>query len=289
MLLAGSGYFLYLRVLELYPCARPIDYSIGSVDPRFGISRDEFASAVREASALWSQPVEKPLFREVPEGGVVISAIFDYRQEAELKMKSLGMRVDDGRKSYDALQEKYDGMRAQYEKDLASLRVSNDAYEREKQAYQADLDASKQRGLSPQDVERLEAKRLKVNGLVDQINVKRDALKTQIDEMNSVFTVLSRLGSETNRAIDEYNNAGDQLHDEYEAALYIREDGKQRIEVFTFDAPQELKHLLTHEFGHALGLQHVADSGAIMYRLNQHTNAALNATDVAALRTRCGM
>lgn len=289
MLLAGSAYILYLRILELYPCARPIEYSIGEIDPRFGMTKERFSGAIRDAVELWSRPIEKELFVEVPTGGLVISAVYDYRQEAETKMKNLGVKVDEGKQSFDELQAKYDGMRIQYEKDLESLRVLNDRYDREKKAYQEDLDTSKERGLSPADVTRLEGKRQTVNAFVDDINVRRDKLKQQIDDMNAIFTVLSRLGSETNRAIDEYNNAGDQLHEEYEAALFTREDSQEHIEIFTFEDDEELEHLLAHELGHALGLQHVADTGAIMYRLNQHTNATLNATDIGALKAQCRM
>lgn len=278
---------LALHWASSLPCARPVRYSIGSIDARFGISRQELASAVRSAAALWEAPAGRPLFEEIEEGGLTVNAVFDYRQESQKKMTELGQKVEAGKESYDALQARYDALQARYETSLKSLQDASRVYEERRSAYVSALEDAKSRGLTADDVARLEAMRSDVNAQVDVVNAQRDAVKKQIDELNQVYASLSTLGSETNRAIDAFNTVGDALHDEYEAAVYSRQSGVERIDIYAFDDADDLRRLLTHELGHALGLLHLEATGAIMYRLNQHTNAVLDPADVQALKELC--
>jgi len=45
--------------------------------------------------------------------------------------------------------------------------------------------------------------------------------------------------------------------------------------------------VLAHEMGHALGLEHVADAQAIMYKINQGKRLSLTEDDIAALNAQC--
>ncbi|HEX9614844.1 MAG TPA: hypothetical protein VGA55_05035, partial [Bacteroidota bacterium] len=44
----------------------PLRYSIGSIDPRFGIQRERFLTLAREAEAIWEAPKGLPLFEYDP-------------------------------------------------------------------------------------------------------------------------------------------------------------------------------------------------------------------------------
>ena len=69
--------------------------------------------------------------------------------------------------------------------------------------------------------------------------------------------------------------------------MHEKDPTSERITVFSFDDSPELIQLLTHEFGHAVGIGHLADTGAIMYYLNYAGRGGLNASDLTALKQQC--
>ena len=74
------------------PCEQSIMYTIGTFDGRFGLSRQTFLSVIKEAETIWEKPVGKDLFAYADDGSLKINLIYDYRQQATSKLKSLGIR-----------------------------------------------------------------------------------------------------------------------------------------------------------------------------------------------------
>src|SRR5436190_875481 len=74
-----------------FPCRQPIAYSLGQFDTKFGISKTDFLSAVATAEAIWEKPIGKELFNYTPDGALKINLIYDARQDATTKLKSMGI------------------------------------------------------------------------------------------------------------------------------------------------------------------------------------------------------
>ncbi|MEK7218234.1 MAG: matrixin family metalloprotease, partial [Patescibacteria group bacterium] len=261
--------------------------SVGTADARFRLAEGEFARAVETAEALWEDATGRRLFRRVATGGMVVGAVFDQRQETREKLEEIGLRLDQGKEAYDALHARYQEKRAAYERLQSAYEGLEARYERERADYDADLQSVRARGVGEEDIARLEAKRQGVNRLADSLNTQQGILRNAVDEVNALVGMLRRIAAQENLSLDEYEDVGESIGEEYEAGTYERAWGKQSITVFAFSEQEELIRLLAHEMGHALGIGHIPDPSAVMYRLNQSGPLALSPADVAAVRERC--
>ena len=281
--------FLYRQL----PCRSPIAYSIGDVSLEFAAGREEFAMAVREGARLWEEAAGRTLFREMGTGGMGIAAVYDERQQARDRLQEIGIRLDEGKRTFDALRTQYDTRRKVYDDFVEAYGALRTVYERARAAYQADLamlDQNRASDPMPRDTfMQLEQKRQEVNALVLRLNRMREELAGATESVNAVVAVLQQIALQENYSLEQYEQVGAAIGDEYEAALYERRWGEERITVYSFDSVPELTRLVTHELGHAIGLSHIDDPNALMYRLNQTGLIALSPTDVALVQERCSL
>ena len=68
---------------------------------------------------------------------------------------------------------------------------------------------------------------------------------------------------------------------------YVADEQGIRIYIYGFQKKVELKRALIHEFGHALGLNHVPNPDSIMYPSNASGNLALTHEDLAEMVRAC--
>jgi predicted Zn-dependent protease len=59
------------------------------------------------------------------------------------------------------------------------------------------------------------------------------------------------------------------------------------IDVYQFSDRLKLKRVITHELGHALGINHNENIRSIMYSVNSGTTTMLSKEDMAALKDVC--
>jgi predicted Zn-dependent protease len=87
--------------------------------------------------------------------------------------------------------------------------------------------------------------------------------------------------------IATYNKISDSTGETFDEGRYISDKDGQRINIFQFENENKLIRVLTHELGHSIGLDHVENSKAIMYKLNSGTNEKLTADDIKILKDLC--
>lgn len=274
--------------IQYLPCSQPIAYSLGIFDKKFGISEKDFLSAISVAEQVWEKPIAKDLFVYADSGALKINLIYDIRQEATVKLQKLGLTVKDDKASYNAVKVKYESLKTAYAKDKTALTAKIAEFEVMKNKYEAEVKTWNGRGGANQEAyARLEDDRLALNTAVDEINQMQDALNMKIDNLNALAVVLNRLATALNITADKYNQIGDQLGGEFEEGTYQSGPDGQQIDIYQFDNRAKLIRVLAHELGHALGLDHVEDPKAIMYRLNNGINEKLTDADLAILKTHC--
>lgn len=272
------------------PCQKPIEYSLGSFDERFGISKEEFLRVVKVAENTWEKSIDRELFEYAPDGDLKINLIYDIRQEATEKLKSIGITVEDTKASYNDLRSKYSVMQADYiafknkfETEVTSFKNRQSAYEKEVEYW------NKNGGASKEDYTRLNNEKNNLDTEFTAINKLQTELNSKVNNINALVVVLNRLVESLNLVVKKFNTIGGKLGGEFEEGTYQEDASGRRIDIYQFDTEGKLARVLTHEFGHALGLGHLEDPKAVMYRLNNGINEKLTEQDVLALKQRCGI
>lgn len=275
---------------QYFPCRAPITYSVGTFDKRFGISKDYFLTVINQAAKIWGGAINKNLFVLADGGSLKISLVYDERQAATVKLQQLGLEIKDDRATYEMLKAKYESLKVSYATQKQTLDALVATYEKAKREYEAEVAMWNKRGGAPKsEFDRLETERNALNAQIAAINAAQDRLNETVDTLNATGTVLNKLISELNLTVGRYNNVGQEQGEEFQEGVYKRDASGTQIIIYQFDDRAKLVRVLEHELGHALGLEHVENPKAIMYRLNQASNEKLTADDVNALKTLCGV
>lgn len=244
-----------------FPCRAPIYYTLGSFDTHFGISQKNFLANVEKSEAIWEKPIGRNLFEYKANNSgnsLKINLVYDYRQEATAQLKTLGKTVDKTRASYDSLRAEYERAQAEYselKKEYNSKIASFDHTEEE----------------------------------YNEIKAIEKKLNQKVTEVNDLVSTLNALAKELNINAGKLNTIGQARGEEFTQGEYKSDALGQEINIYEFSTEAKLIRVLAHELGHALGLEHMDDPGAVMYYLNENKNGKLTEADLTALKAHCGI
>lgn len=250
--IAGSG--LYYQYQNTRPCTHPISYSIGAVDTRFGIGNIMVLTEAKAAATIWNKAAGKTVLVYDPKASMKINFVYDER-EANAKF---GVQIAQRQAEEDTARATLDAAQAQY-------LTAQTAYNQKVKASNASG------GATSSEAAALDAERASLNALADSINGKVVAFNASIAALNAV--------------VNEYNKTAGHT---FEEGNYVRDSSGERINIFEFVGNIQLERVLTHEFGHAIGLDHNADPKSIMFSRNESGNLVPTASDLFSLRAVCG-
>lgn len=272
------------------PCEEPLTYRIGTVDERFGLSRGEFSRLVGKAASVWAAPVSRELFREEPDGKIVVNLVYDYRQEASEKLKKLNYNISNTRDAYEELKVRFESLKAEFEEKKLRLEADLNDYNTQVRAFNEENETGHRRGgVSEEDYHRLMQEKENLNATQDHLQSKQEELKQMAETLNSMVIVINEIAMEHNLGTVTYREEGSKLGDEFQKGQYARKGLKENITVYQFDGEKSLIRVLVHELGHALGLGHHDYPYAVMHRLvPDGASFDLTPADIAALKARCG-
>lgn len=296
VLLSGLFFFSYDKAKKSAAageevCEDPLTYRIGTIDSRFGITKNELKNAMDEAVTLWSDVTGRPLAVHSDKGDITVEVIYDERQQLvegerrfKEKIKSEQIRTDMLQNEYDRKRKVFENKSDEYKK-LAE-QVADQRNELGKWVKEIN-DAM---GIQQDQIGEFEQKKESLRIKQGQLLHDKQELEKLASDVNLDVDKLNQSIDENNRLIDRYNN--DYSGESRFAKATYRWAGKRGvITVNQFLNRQELPLILAHEFGHAVGLDHGTDPESIMHSQMGgqvlFPEIQLTAEDKAAIRDVC--
>ena len=281
-----GGSYLYLHK---GPCEAPISYTIGTVDPRFGVSHKEFQNDINQAIALWEKHSDTPLFAYGPEGTLTINLVYDIRQATTEKEKVLTAAIDQTTQTAASVREQYLALKDAYERTQEAYSAQVAAFNTAQNAYNKEVERWNSVGGAPQpQYEALTREQERLITLRSALEQKRLEVNELADTVNAFINKYNLLVARINADVNTINNDG-LAGTQFEEGMYISDEDGERIDIYQFVDKVDLVRVLAHELGHALALPHNGNPDSIMNPVNQSDTLALSLEDLAALKAECGI
>ncbi|MBY0110577.1 matrixin family metalloprotease [Patescibacteria group bacterium] len=262
-------------------CDSPVEYRIGEFDTRFGISRAEFEDALSDAAAIWNEAAGKEVVVFAADAEMTVNLEYGVEQ----RTSQLGEVIDEEQAAYDAAKAEFDSLASQLSGAKRQYESYAAAFEKRVSDYEADVAYWNERGgAPPAEYAELQRTQRALNEQQETLNGYAAQVNTIIDQMNGQVDGLNTLAEAINVQVDVYNS---RAHTDFDQGRYVVDENGTRITIREFTEGVELRRVLAHELGHALGFGHVEDPDAIMYSYNVGEELVLSEADLAELRTVC--
>jgi hypothetical protein len=268
-------------------CEQTLSYRLGIFDPRFGMSEVEFRHTISTAEALWEAAIGINLFEYDPTASFTINLVFDDRQQATVAKQHLVHRLKKTEVSHATLSRSYVYWRRVYDEHIQSYQHSLAAYETRLQTHNREVTYWNNRGGAPAEVyNRLQAERARL----EQMQTRLDAERATVQD---IVATLHALEEQERTLVHTYKQQAQTYNTLYGEVTHFHKGEYQgnAITIYQFHDTADLVLVLAHELGHALGLGHIDDPGAVMHAImgeQDFTPLRLTPGDVHALRSVCG-
>jgi hypothetical protein len=269
-----------------YLCPVPISYRLGEIDQSFSLSREEARMALQQAEAVWEGQTDLELFTYDEDADFFVQLVFDERQATVDAISADEARLQAIAAENEALATQIQTLATRFDEARATFGSEQAAYEDDLEAYNERVQRINDRGgARPGEFAELEAEQQRLEQTAANLRIQAAAINQLADELNG-------LSQQGNHLIATYNQNVRTFNDRYSHGdEYTQGDfTPEAISIYSFANQTEMTTVLAHEFGHALGIGHVAESGSLMYYLleeSQATNPSLSQADIAELRATC--
>lgn len=269
-------------------CNRPFIYAIGNVDPKFGISREDFLKTVEDSEKIWEDRMGINIFAYDPESPFKINLVYDERQQLSDEAEKMSQDLSGLKQNINTLDKKYSLLKIEYEKKLKSYKAAVAEYKKDVKSYEKKVEQWNSSGGGTQnEYEELQKKQNSLEKQIKNLDSQRKDLNKMVDEINALSSKENKTVNNYNQNVETYTNKFGSSK-EFEKGLYVGVE----INIYQFNEISDLRLTLSHELGHARGIEHVENPKSLMYYLMAEqdiNNPKLTDEDITAMKTACGL
>jgi hypothetical protein len=258
-------------------CDQVILWRLDSIDPAFGLSPEQALPLIQDAASRWNQALGKEVLRYEAQHGFPIRFVFDARQQQQLEQLMLERnlhryddRIGDQQQDFERQLAEFQQQKAAFEgKDrqlAADIQAFNDKAQQADPGAAALLGKQQAELLSRQKEHALEAEQL--DAWSEKLQDRQQHLNSLINDRNALLPAQPASGLA-------------------EVGLLEQQGAQRTMTIFAYKDAHHLTLTLLHEFGHALGIDHLADSSSIMYSQLNATQQDITHADISAWQQQC--
>jgi hypothetical protein len=276
-------------VVQKGPCESPIKYKIGTLDPRFDVSEEEFKKDINQASNIWGDSINKKLFEYNPNGNLTINLVYDTRQQTTQNEQVLNKNISETSQVADSVKQEYSSLKENYQLEQQEYQDQLDQFNQAQNNYNDQVDSWNSVGGAPEnEYSLLETQKNTLVEQQDSLESKRQQVNQLATDVNAFIDKYNLLVNNINSNIDTINNDG-LTGTQFEEGVYISDSDKTLINIYQFDNKTYFIRVLAHELGHALQLDHNNNPDSIMNPVNQKQTLVLSSDDLQELKTECNI
>lgn len=257
-LLFGATFITYSSFLT--GCQTGVEYRVGSVATEFEIDSEMVARVANQAAEFWNQQLQKQVIRSDSETSFTIDFVFDDRQKLTIDRQLAQSEIANNRDMISEQSQALEEIQDNYQRAQSEYSAKRALYQNDRQRY----NRAAQNPASA-EMSELRDERIRLENLYDDLESDRQNLNQLARLVNEKNTEVNLVIESFNEMVAQFNNNYSGNNETFNQGIYNGEG----IQIYQYESEADLLALLTHEFGHALGMEHVDDPRAVMYYL-QH-------------------
>jgi len=255
------------------PCETPLGWKLGEVRGGGSLTETELRDAVEAAARPWNRAGERRFLRHDPDDGMPIHF---HLRKAQGKAREIREGMGDLgnlQSELGARQEDIERERARLEEKARAIEKRTAELERELRAHREDLLAHRRGEADAPSAGALERTGERLREARDRLRRRKARLRDRRERLQEDIQAYNRKADELNSKSGRLESQARAKRDE--PGVYRETRGRtllgsemvldREIFLYFFYNDNHMRRTLTHELGHALGIGHVDEPGAVMH------------------------
>lgn len=290
LFMVGTGRFGGDDLQVKTPCSDPLTFRVGEVDERFSIAEEELIGLIQDVAGVWSGAADTTIIIYDENGDISVNLVYAEVQQLSDRERQHRDRLEHEEFSIAVLENEYGRMNREYEAEIKQ-------YEQDSQNLQLEINQTnewvvqknEEGGFNEQDLKQYENRKAQIERIKQDLAQREIMLKQKADELNAKIDFLNEKIERKNKLVDDYNRMFTGVKKFTQGAYEWTSDNRS-INIFHFIDKAELRLVIAHEMGHALGINHVSNPESVMYELmggQARSGIELTDEDINALKNVC--